>query len=65
MPVESDLDALLPLARGIGPTPLPRPERFYFQFSNPIPTAEYAGQQDNDETCHAVRTQVATAIEPF
>jgi len=56
-------DALLPLARGIGPTPIPRPERFYFQYARPISTAEFAGQDGDDDVCQALRTQVATAIE--
>ncbi len=29
-------DVLLPLVRGIGPTPIPKPHRLYFQFQPPI-----------------------------
>ena len=57
------VDALLPLVRGIGPTPIPRPERFYFQFGEPIPTVEHRGRDQDDEVCHALRAQVATSIE--
>jgi len=33
-----------PLVRGLGPTPLPRPERFYFAFGEPIDTQPWAEQ---------------------
>ncbi len=56
-------DALLPLARGVGPTPIPRPERFYFQFGAPISTSAFAGKHDDDDVCHQVRAQVAAAVE--
>lgn len=56
-------DVLLPLGRGIGPTPIPRPERLYFEFAAPISTAPYAGQQDDDEACRSLRDRVKTDIE--
>jgi len=56
-------DVILPIAKGIGPTPFPRPERLYFQFMQPVVTDVHRGQADDDDVCRAVRTQVATRIE--
>lgn len=61
--LEVRLDVLMPLARGVGPTPVPRPERFYFRFGAAIPTREHAGAQDDDEICHRLRDRVSAAIE--
>lgn len=42
--VRSALGIPLPsLVRGIGPTPLPRPQRFYFWFGEPIDTTVFQG----------------------
>jgi 1-acyl-sn-glycerol-3-phosphate acyltransferase len=38
----------LPIVRGIGLTPVPRPERLYFWFGEPISTREYDGVADED-----------------
>jgi len=51
------------LARGIGPSPLPRPERFYFSFGKPIPTDAYRGQFEDKAVQLEVRQQVADALE--
>lgn len=56
-------DVLIPLAKGVGHTPVARPERFYFRFGPAVPTQQHAGSADNDAVCHAVRTQVGDAIE--
>lgn len=56
-------DALLPVVRGIGRTPLPRPERLYFQIGQPISTVPYAGLQDQEQICRALRDQVRTSVE--
>jgi 1-acyl-sn-glycerol-3-phosphate acyltransferase len=52
-----------PIVRGIGPTPIPRPERQYYWFGEPIDTTPYAGRQEEDAAAHAVRDQAAAAIE--
>jgi 1-acyl-sn-glycerol-3-phosphate acyltransferase len=44
-----------PIARGLGPTPLPRPERLYFWFGEPIDTSRFAGRQEDDRAARAVR----------
>jgi len=56
-------DAVPPIVRGIGPTPIPRPVRLYFAIGDPIPTAEHAGRADDEATRWAVREQTRTAIE--
>jgi 1-acyl-sn-glycerol-3-phosphate acyltransferase len=57
------LDALVPLVRGIGPTPLPRPERIYFAFAPPVDTSRYAGRSISAAACVAVRDETKRAIE--
>jgi 1-acyl-sn-glycerol-3-phosphate acyltransferase len=52
---------LQPLVRGIGPTPIPRPERLYFWFGEPIDTAAYAGS--GDDGARALRDEVRAAVE--
>jgi 1-acyl-sn-glycerol-3-phosphate acyltransferase len=56
-------DALLPIVRGIGPTPLPRPERIYFSFAPPVETRKYRGRYADDTACWEVRDKVKRAIE--
>ncbi|HOB48998.1 MAG TPA: hypothetical protein PKK01_06745, partial [Mycobacterium sp.] len=49
--------------RGIGLTPVPRPERQYYWFGEPIPTEDVQGQQDDDAVVRSVREQVKKAVE--
>src|SRR3954468_9584634 len=37
---------MLPAVRGVGLTPLPRPERLYFWFGEPIDTTRFGGQDE-------------------
>jgi 1-acyl-sn-glycerol-3-phosphate acyltransferase len=55
-------DVIMPLARGLGPTPLPRPERFYFGFGEPVPTRHYGGEA-SDDAAREVRDRVRAAVE--
>ena len=52
---------LPPLGVGLGPL-LPRPERLYFWFGEPIDTSTFAGRAD-DDAGRAVRDETRTAIE--
>jgi 1-acyl-sn-glycerol-3-phosphate acyltransferase len=52
-----------PLARGKGWGPLPRLERQYFLFGDPIDTTPYAGRHEDREACMALRQQVQGTIE--
>jgi 1-acyl-sn-glycerol-3-phosphate acyltransferase/ketosteroid isomerase-like protein len=51
---------LPPLARGMGPTVLPRPERLYFWFGEPIDTGHFS---QDDEGARELRDQVRSAVE--
>ena len=51
-----------PIVRGIGLTPIPRPERLYFWFGEPIPTDSYGGVSDEANALE-VRSRAANAIE--
>lgn len=52
-----------PLVKGIGPTLLPRPERFYVGFGPRISTDHLAGQEDDPLALWALREKVATGIK--
>jgi 1-acyl-sn-glycerol-3-phosphate acyltransferase len=50
-----------PVVRGIGLTPIPRPERLYFWFGDPVGTTRFAGQ-DDDTAVHTVRDETKQAV---
>jgi 1-acyl-sn-glycerol-3-phosphate acyltransferase len=56
-------DLIPPAVRGVGPTAVPRPERFYFHFAPPVETRDLAGRADDPEVCLAVRERVREAVE--
>jgi 1-acyl-sn-glycerol-3-phosphate acyltransferase len=58
-----DGEQIFPLARGLGPTIIPRPERFYYSFGKPIETKGYKGDSDNPDVLAAVRDGVKASIE--
>ena len=51
-----------PMVRGIGLTPIPRPERMYFWFGEPISTGEYDGVV-NEHNARDLRARTAASIE--
>lgn len=51
-----------PIVRGIGLTPIPRPERLYYWFGEPIPTDSYGGVAD-EANSRAVRSRTSSAVE--
>lgn len=55
-------DVIFPLARGLGLTALPRPERFYYSVVPAIETRQYAGREDDDEVIYDLRDRVRDAI---
>lgn len=55
-------EAIPPLARGLGLTALPRPERFYFGVCPPIDTTVYAGREDDDRAVFELRDHVRDAV---
>ncbi|OBA78235.1 hypothetical protein A9W99_24180 [Mycobacterium sp. 1164966.3] len=52
-----------PLVRGVGLTPLPRPERQYYWFGEPIVTQPFQGQEADDAVARKVRERTAAAVE--
>jgi 1-acyl-sn-glycerol-3-phosphate acyltransferase len=56
-------DLIPPLVRGIGATAVPRAERFYFHFGEPVETRHLAGRERDYRTCFAVRERVREAVE--
>jgi 1-acyl-sn-glycerol-3-phosphate acyltransferase len=52
-----------PIAKGVGLTPLPRPERFYFAFGEPIQTTPWAGRHDDWRALRAVRDRTRRGVE--
>lgn len=53
---------LPPIGVGLGPL-LPRPERMYFSFGEPIDTRRFAGRADDAAAVQAVRDETRAAIE--
>lgn len=56
-------DVFFPVSKGVGITPIPRPERFYFSFGEPIEPAEFAGKENNLEVQWKLRKRVMDALE--
>ncbi|MET0704563.1 MAG: lysophospholipid acyltransferase family protein [Mycobacterium sp.] len=52
---------LFPIVRGMGPTPIPRPERQYYWFGEPIDTSAVA--TGDDRAVERIRDQTRTSIE--
>lgn len=55
-------DFIPPLVRGLGPTLIPRPQRYYFGFGARISTAHLQGRHGDANVVWAVREQVAAAV---
>jgi 1-acyl-sn-glycerol-3-phosphate acyltransferase len=51
-----------PIVRGVGLTPIPRPERLYFWFDEPIETARFGQRYDDSAAAQALRDEVKRAI---
>lgn len=56
-------DVLMPIVKGIGPTLIPRPEKFWFSFGKPISPAAFIGKEQDKEQVWQLRKQVMEAIE--
>lgn len=55
-------EELPPVIRGIGWTPIPRPERMYFVMGRPIDTRPQRGRHDDPQTLKRVRDRVARQL---
>ena len=56
-------DLVMPLAKGVGPTLIPKPEKFYFLLGDPIHTDRFQGQHKNKEVQWQLRKEVMERIE--
>ena len=51
-----------PIVRGVGLTPIPRPERLYFGFCQPIDSTRFGNSYDDTAAARALRDEVKQAI---
>ncbi len=56
------VEVVPPLVKGVGPTPLPRPERFYFTFRPPIATGPWADRADEETAARDLRDYVRASV---
>jgi len=54
---------ILPAVRGVGLTPLPRPERLYFWFGEPIDTTRFDGRGEDKAAARTLRDEVRAEVE--
>lgn len=52
-----------PMARGVGLSPLPRPERFYFGFGEPLHTTPWVGRHEDQQALRAVRDRTRQSVQ--
>jgi 1-acyl-sn-glycerol-3-phosphate acyltransferase len=52
-----------PAVRGVGLTPIPRPERLYFWFGEPIDTARFGGRHKDAAAARTLRDEVRSEVE--
>lgn len=57
-----DGGVMVPIARGLGLTALPRPERFYFKIGEPIDTRAYKGRENDEDALWELRNKTAIAV---
>lgn len=55
-------DMMLPLVKGIGPTPIPKPQKLWFEFLPPVHPADIPAGTD-DERAWALRERVRTQLQ--
>ncbi|MCP4439022.1 MAG: acyltransferase family protein [Aureispira sp.] len=56
-------DILFPIVKGFGATLLPKPQRFYYKFGNPISTTQYEGDYKNDINAKDLKARVKFFVE--
>lgn len=58
------VDAYLPpVFKGVGPTFIPRFQRLYYQFGDPISPARFAGRVDDEDAVEEFRDDIADGVE--
>jgi len=58
-----DRQHMMPLVFGVGPTIVPRPDRLYFHFGEPVRTDHLGGRYTDDELVLDLRDRVREAVE--
>ncbi len=56
------LDSMVPIAKGLGPSMLPKPVRLYFSLAEPIDARAWAGREDDQGALTELRDLVADGI---
>jgi 1-acyl-sn-glycerol-3-phosphate acyltransferase len=57
------VEVLPPIVKGIGPTPVPRPERLYFEIREPIDPRAFGADPNDDAAARALRDRVKSEVE--
>lgn len=52
-----------PVVRGVGVSPIPRPERLYFWFGQPVDTKRFERRHEEGDAARQVRDEVKQAVE--
>lgn len=60
--VDIDPELLFPVVRGLGPTPLPRPQRIYARLLEPIQASAFGSGWDDADGAAALRDAVREAV---
>lgn len=56
------LDSMFPIAKGLGPSMLPKPVRLYFSMGEPIDARAWSGRGEDQEALDDLRDRVAAGI---
>ncbi len=56
-------DHIPPIVRGVGPTMIPLPERFYFSFGETISTERFRGSHEDKEAMLVLRNEVEDSLK--
>jgi 1-acyl-sn-glycerol-3-phosphate acyltransferase len=56
-------EIIMPVCKGIGPSIIPRPEKFYFSIGKPIDSSVYLGMENDKEMQWQLRYKAMQAVE--
>jgi 1-acyl-sn-glycerol-3-phosphate acyltransferase len=60
--LDVDPELLFPVVRGLGPTPLPRPQRIYGRLAEQIDARQFGSSWNDDAAARALRDEVKRAV---
>lgn len=61
--IDIDPELLFPVVRGLGPTPLPRPQRIYGRLARPVDASAFGSSWDDTDAARALRNEVRSAVQ--